>query len=250
MSIKHHYEQYEYAIEYVIPYLEDASPELTYGMREGELDVLEVGCAEGGFIRGAMSHGIHAIGLEIDKERIKIAKDLFTASIIFSGDITNKNLSDRAINCFDLIVMQDVIEHISDKETALKNVKMLLRNNGYLYITFPTKQSPFAEHQQNLKSALRYFPYLSYFPEKVIRFAGKLFKERDSKISEIVKNKYNAVDKTLFEKKCLNMGFKIIDSNYYFSRPIFKLRYNLPTIKAFNHSTIFGAEYLLRYSPL
>jgi len=55
---------------------------------------------------------------------------------------------------------------------------------------------------------------------------------------------------TAFENMCQNMGFKIIDKNYYLSRPIFKLRYNLPTVRAFNHFTTFGCEYLMQYSPV
>ena len=243
MAIKHFYEQKEYAKEYVIPYLEDTAPYFH------DYDMLEIGCAEGGLVKEFTSSGLHITGLELNKQRADTARHFNRYLGIFQGDITDRNLSVEPLNrCFDLIIMQDVIEHISDKDTALSNVKQLLRYNGYLYITFPTRQSPFAGHQQNLKSWLRYLPYLSYFPDKVIRFVGKLAKDKG--IEEVIHNKYNAVDMTLFEQKCQNMGFKIIDKNYYLSRPIFKLRYNLPTVRAFNHFTTFGCEYLMQYSPV
>ena len=243
MAIKHFYEQKEYAKEYVIPYLEDTAPYFH------DYDMLEIGCAEGGLVKEFTSSGLHITGLELNKQRADTARHFNRYLGIFQGDITDRNLSVELLNrCFDLIIMQDVIEHISDKDTALSNVKQLLRYNGYLYITFPTRQSPFAGHQQNLKSWLRYLPYLSYFPDKVIRFVGKLAKDKG--IEEVIHNKYNAVDMTLFEQKCQNMGFKIIDKNYYLSRPIFKLRYNLPTVRAFNHFTTFGCEYLMQYSPV
>jgi len=248
MSLKHFYEQKEYARRYVIPYLEENVPLF----RHEELDALEIGCAEGGLVNEFANNGFHITGLELDETRADNAQ-LFNRrkSIIFQGDITDKYMSVELLNrCYDLIIMTDVIEHISDKDSALNNVKQLLRYGGYLYITFPTKQSPYAGHQQNLKSWLRYVPYLSYFPEKVIRFVGKLAKEKDSKINEIIRNKYNAVDMTLFETKCQNMGFRIIDKNYYLSRPIFKIRYNIPTVRAFNRITTFGCEYLLQYSPI
>ena len=244
MSLKHFHEQKEFAREHVIPYLKDMLP-------LHNVTALEVGCAEGGLINEMTNSNIFVMGLEISKQRAETAEHFNKHEVIFQGDITDKELSvDLIDRCYDLAIMIDTIEHISDKDSALKNIKQLLRYNGYLYITFPTKQSPFAGHQQNLKTWLRYIPYLSYFPEKVIRFAGKLAKEKDSKISEIIKNKYNAVDETLFEQKCLNMGFKIIDKNRYLSRPSFKLRYNLPVIKAINHITTFGCEYLLKYSPI
>jgi len=243
MAIKHFYEQKEYAKEYVIPYLEDTAPYFH------DYDMLEIGCAEGGLVKEFTSSGLHITGLELNKQRADTARHFNRYLGIFQGDITDRNLSVELLNrCFDLIIMQDVIEHISDKDTALSNVKQLLRYNGYLYITFPTRQSPFAGHQQNLKSWLRYLPYLSYFPDKVIRFVGKLAKDKG--IEEVIHNKYNAVNMTAFENMCQNMGFKIIDKNYYLSRPIFKLRYNLPTVRAFNHFTTFGCEYLMQYSPV
>jgi len=243
MAVKHFYEQKEYAKEYVIPYLEDNRLPNLKAMR-----LLEVGCAEGGLVKEFASRFIDITGLEINKQRADNADYFNLIAEIFQGDITDKDISGIVGETFDLIIMQDVIEHISDKDTALSNVKQLLRYNGYLYITFPTRQSPFAGHQQNLKSWLRYLPYLSYFPDKVIRFVGKLAKDKG--IEEVIHNKYNAVNMTAFENMCQNMGFKIIDKNYYLSRPIFKLRYNLPTVRAFNRITTFGCEYLLQYRPI
>jgi 2-polyprenyl-3-methyl-5-hydroxy-6-metoxy-1,4-benzoquinol methylase len=243
MSIKHYYQQKELARTHVIPYLEGIISNLR------KLDILEVGCAEGGFIWQALLNRINAVGLEIDNSRSIMRGRL--SDLIFEGDITDTNLSVELLDrCYDLIVMIDVIEHISDKQSAIDNIKRLLRYEGYLYITFPTKQSPFAGHQQNLKSVLRYFPYISYFPEKVIRFSGKMFKENSTKISTIIRNKYNAINEAEFEHLITKSGFDIIDKNFYLSRPQYSVRYGLPVIKAFNHATTFGCEYLLKYSPV
>ena len=246
MAIKHFYEQKEYAKEYVVIYLASKLYDSIIPFRI--MRTLEVGCAEGGLVNELYHQEMHITGLEINEDRVKTARHFNRYLEIFQGDITDKDISGIVGETFDLIIMQDVIEHISDKDTALSNVKQLLRYNGYLYITFPTRQSPFAGHQQNLKSWLRYLPYLSYFPDKVIRFVGKLAKDKG--IEEVIHNKYNAVNMTAFENMCQNMGFKIIDKNYYLSRPIFKLRYNLPTVRAFNHFTTFGCEYLMQYSPV
>ena len=246
MAIKHFYEQKEYAKEYVVIYLASKLYDSIIPFRI--MRTLEVGCAEGGLVNELYHQEMHITGLEINEDRVKTARHFNRYLEIFQGDITDKDISGIVGETFDLIIMSDVIEHISDKDTALSNVKQLLRYNGYLYITFPTRQSPFAGHQQNLKSWLRYLPYLSYFPDKVIRWLGR--KDKSHKIEEVIRNKYNAVNMTAFENMCQNMGFKIIDKNYYLSRPIFKLRYNLPTVRAFNRITTFGCEYLLQYRPI
>jgi len=247
MSVKHFYEQKEYARRYVLPYLD----ENLHLFRHEELDALEIGCAEGGLVNEFASSGLYITGLELNGQRAYVAQERNKHATIFHGDITDKYLSVELINrLYDLVIMTDVIEHISNKYSAMNNVKRLLRYNGYLYLTFPTKQSPYAGRQQNLKSWLRYVPYLSYFTEKVIRFAGKLAKEKDHKIEAVIKNKHNAVYLTAFENMCQNMGFEIIDKNYYLSRPRFNIRYNLPIVKAFNRITTFGCEYLLQYRPI
>ena len=58
---------------------------------------------------------------------------------------------------------------------------------------------------------------------------------------EIIKT---ALTISYFEK--LIYDYKIIDARFYLSRPIFKLRYNLPTIRVLKNPFALGAEYLLR----
>ena len=208
--------------EYIYPYLQRHIPK--------NADVLEVGCGEGGLLEVFHAHGHRVVGVEICEDRAKKAK----ASMIVE-DICNY----RSIYKYDLIIMVDVIEHIELPSVALDRIYDLLKPGGYLYITFPPKESPYAGHQQHHK-LLKYIPWISLLPESIIRLFGNT--------ESIIENKRMAIPIRVFENEIEFQGFEIIEKNLYFIRPQYKIRYgwkpriNKSGIKYLN----LGAEYLLR----
>lgn len=79
-------------------------------------------------------------GWEIDKTKLqfsnKFAKELNTKNVNFLyGDITKPILNNK--NVYDLIVNVDVLEHIDNFESVLKNFHKLLSKGGYLFIHTP-----------------------------------------------------------------------------------------------------------------
>ena len=149
MAEKHFYEQKKYTKEYLVPYFQKHIPEFH------KKKILEVGCAEGGLLEVLQEIGIDAAGLEISEERVEISKRINPNLKIMVGDITNPNLTSRGIGNFDVVIMREVIEHLPDKKTAMENISKLLNREGYLFISFPPKYSPFAGHQQIGRSFLR-----------------------------------------------------------------------------------------------
>ena len=205
---------------------------------------IDIGCAEGGLIHEFIYKGIETDGIEISLGRAVMARINNPRSYICCNDIADMIGVSR--NKYGIATMVDVIEHIADKRTALEKTFRLLKKDGILYITFPTKYAPFAGHQQNLKSQLRYLPWISILPEKIILILGKLFKEN---VEKIIVNKANAISDKEFIKLANGAGFKIEMKNSYVSRPIFKIRYGLPTIKHYQIYGKFlkcGSEYILR----
>lgn len=73
-----------------------------------------------------------------------------------SFEMTNKNIPHNiervngnafqlpfANNSFDLIIIQDVIEHLPDIDSFIAEVKRVLRSNGFIYLSTPNKYSIF-----------------------------------------------------------------------------------------------------------
>lgn len=244
MAEKHFYEQIEYTNKYLIPYFQK------FIKNFDQLKVLEVGCAEGGLIHVLSQRGMIAHGLEISQERVDIALKKNPELKIVVGDITDKN-SLNHFEKYDLIIMREVIEHIHKKDDAFNNLNNLLNENGYLFISFPPKYSPFAGHQQIAKSFLKMIPYLHLLPRKFLQFISSLLNEKKDYVDEIKLHYSTGMAINSFENLVKKYGFKTIKKDLYLFRPIYAFRFGLPTIKLpdipiLRESISFGYETLLK----
>lgn len=247
MAEKHFYEQKKHTTSYLLPYFEKHLPDFQ------NFRILEIGCAEAGFLDVLYEMGIESAGLEIEAHRVKLAKSKNPNLKIILGDITNREISAQINESFDLIVMRDVIEHIPTRKTAFQNINKLLKKNGYLYITFPPKYSGFAGHQQNGKSMLRYMPWVHLLPAGVLRFMGKILNEKTGLIEEVILNNKVGLTIAAFEKYYSQANFKPVVKELFLFRPIYKIRFNLspkkfPNIPFIREFLAFGCEYLLQKS--
>ena len=245
MAEKHFYEQKEHTRNYLIPYFEKHIPDFK------NKNVLEIGCAEGGFIEELLNIGIDTIGLELLQERIDIATEKNSKLKIYCADITDKRAVEKINLTFDVIVMRDTIEHIENRNAAFENISNLLNPGGYFYVTFPTRFSGFAGHQQNCKSFIKFVPYLHYLPSFILRPIGKILGEKPKQITEILLNYKIGLSVRSFEKYYKRFNFIPIVKDLFLSRPIFKIRYKLQTIQFPNIPVLreflgFGCEYLLK----
>ncbi len=245
MAEKHFYEQKEHTRNYLIPYFEKHIPDFK------NKKVLEIGCAEGGFIEELLNIGIETIGLELLQSRIDIATGKNPDLKIYCADITDNKTLAKINSMFDVIVMRDTIEHISNRISAFENISGLLKPGGYFYVTFPARFSGFAGHQQNCKSFIKFVPYLHYMPSFILKPLGKILGEQPKQIDEILHNYKIGLSVRSFEKYYKRFNFFPVVKDLFFSRPIFKIRYKLqiirfPNIPVLREFLGFGCEYLLR----
>lgn len=245
MAEKHFYEQKKYTKEYLVPYFQKHIPEFH------KKKILEVGCAEGGLLEVLQEIGIDAAGLEISEERVEISKRKNPNLEIMVGDITNPNLTSRGNGNFDVVIMREVIEHLPDKKTAMENISKLLNREGYLFISFPPKYSPFAGHQQIGRSFLRVIPYLHILPKSFIKTVANLLSEDDGYIDEIKLHFSTGCTIKEFESLSKFQKFAVIKRDLFLFRPIYAYRFNLPTINFPNIPIVreyfsFGCESLLQ----
>jgi SAM-dependent methyltransferase len=245
MAEKHFSEQEKHTRDYLLPYFRRYIPGFN-GFR-----VLEVGCAEGGFLNQLNLAGIDVYGLELEASRVEIARRLVPQVDVQVGDITDPAVPARYGTPFDLIVMRDVIEHIPERDKVFTNLSRLLKSGGLLYITFPPKYSAFAGHQQNARSLIKQIPFFHLLPRSGIRKTGTWLKENPLLIDQIITNYQCGLTIHKFEILCHTYGFYIHIRDLFFSRPVFKTRFGwpiipfprLPLVKEFMAT---GCEYLLQ----
>jgi 2-polyprenyl-3-methyl-5-hydroxy-6-metoxy-1,4-benzoquinol methylase len=112
----------------------------------GNLKLLDVGCAEGIFIKEVNRNfpNIEVYGIDFDKKSIKVAKEKFGLKNVFA--LSLEEFYDYAINQnlkFDIITFFEVLEHQADPNKFLNIIKSLLNQNGYIAGSVPNSKNIF-----------------------------------------------------------------------------------------------------------
>jgi SAM-dependent methyltransferase len=245
MSEKHFIEQKSHASAYLIPFLERRLPDFR------RLDVLEIGCAEAGFLDALHDRGIRASGLELEPSRIALAKAANPDLEILAGDVTDPGVVLKLGRTFDLIVMRDVIEHVPDRPAAFRNMRALLKPEGRLYITFPPRFSPFGGHHQNGRTFLKRIPFLQLLPRTAIRVLGRMAGEHPHIVECAIANFRDGLSIRRFESLCREHGFRMEVKELFLFRPVYRTRMGikprrLPDVPLLREFLVLGCECLLR----
>jgi len=206
--------------------------------------VLDIGCGEGGVLTPFERAGYDCTGLEYSPDRLEFARAKGSSNIKFiNGNIEEFSGEDR----FDVILMLDVIEHLSNKSAALDNIKGLLLPAGMVVISFPPFRSPFGGHQQVMKSFLKYIPYIHLLPESI--YSWLLEKIEQVNIESHFRNYKTGITISAFEILIHQVGFKIIKKIAYFVRPRQAFRFGLKIkqnrIKFLKEYLTTGVVYIL-----
>jgi SAM-dependent methyltransferase len=123
----------------------------------GRLDVLEMGCGQGGF--GArLAQRYHYLGVEPDAVSCTVAR----ARVAAAGGGGEVRQGDESVvaadELFDLVVAFEVIEHIEDDAGALAAWTSHLRPGGWLLLSTPAWQKRFGPADEMVGHFRRYDP--------------------------------------------------------------------------------------------
>ncbi|MFN9110923.1 MAG: class I SAM-dependent methyltransferase [Bacteroidota bacterium] len=143
--------------------------------------VLEIGCGHGGIcVYASMNGASSVVGIDLSSEVLDIANSLKsefeTKQLIRKNNIQFIKASTENLpfedNSFDLIIADNVFEHVEDLDATLKECKRVLVDGGILFApTFPSILSKAGPH---LKYGTK-IPWLHvFFTEKAI--CSALFK--------------------------------------------------------------------------
>jgi len=143
---------------------------LAFTKAESSMSVLEIGCGTGIFSRYLRHKGFtDVVCLDLDKRLAPVLADLDTFQVVFEEAETYvASISGK--RTFDLIVMQDVLEHIPiEKACSLfKAFHAALAPGGRILIRVPNLSSPWG-------ARLYYgdFEHVTPFsPDRVLQFAS------------------------------------------------------------------------------
>src|SRR5262249_4293630 len=108
--------------------------------------VLEVGCAHGAFVALLRWAGFDATGLEVSPWVVEFARGRFGLPML-QGPIAEQGLPAGSL---DVVVLNDVLEHLPDPVGTVRACAGLLRPDGLLVIQTPAfpEEAEFAQLQQ------------------------------------------------------------------------------------------------------
>ncbi|MHB8647372.1 MAG: class I SAM-dependent methyltransferase [Thermomicrobiales bacterium] len=98
--------------------------------------VLDIGSGMGGFVVAATLNGMHAVGVEPSAEycritRLRAARYGIAAAVI-RGVGEALPCPDRS---FDVVLAQDILEHVRDPDATLREIRRVLRPDGVALVT-------------------------------------------------------------------------------------------------------------------
>jgi SAM-dependent methyltransferase len=182
--------------------------------------ILDIGSGEGNTSRLFAQKNI-VVSLEPNPERIRK---------ILSTDSLQPVMSDTyklpfKTGCFDLIILQDVIEHIIVSEELIESLFRQLKENGIIYLSTPNRLSLF-----NIVADPHWgLPFLSFFKrDQIKKYFLKIFRKSDyhrddiaellslKKLYKLFSEKYSINICTKFSVKyLLNGGKGLVWSNFH-----------------------------------
>lgn len=101
--------------------------------------ILDIGCGRGDFIKVAENKGYLVAGIDFDETNIEIARRNFGLKNVYATTI-EEFLSENPKKRFDIITFFEVLEHLPDPRSFIKNVKKLLAQEGYIVVSVPNRK--------------------------------------------------------------------------------------------------------------
>ena len=156
--------------------------------------VLDIGAGGGGkTVFYALNGAKKVIGIDIEEGFIAEAKQFAEKMHAENTDFKVENAEKTSFkeNSFDICVMNDVFEHLSNPEKVLKEVHRILKNGGKVFINSPPYYHPYGAHLSDLIG----IPYVHMlFPEPVLINAYKKLAKNTKSYEKRVNLRFGTVN--------------------------------------------------------
>jgi len=113
--------------------------------------ILDAGCGYG-YGSKILSDGNVVVGIDISEEAINYARTHYNGDTIsyFQGDLGTYDLTQH--EQFDAITYFEVLEHVSDPQSTLRNLRSALKKSGKLIISVPNAQNAPQNNEHHLNA--------------------------------------------------------------------------------------------------
>lgn len=125
--------------------------------RRPSLRILDLGCGSGYAVTRFLGEpGDEILGLDLYEPNVQYAKQHFARNGLRFECRSAASLTDSK-QTFDVVVLADILEHLENPLSVVKECKRLLVSDGLLLVTIPNGYGPF-----EIESAISRVPLLGY----------------------------------------------------------------------------------------
>ena len=105
------------------------------GRTTSGLSLLEIGCGHGNMLREARNNGYEVRGLEYSADAARVANAKLGSDVVRVGAITEDTFPEQS---FDICILADVIEHVRDPASFIRNIQRILKVGGVVFVATPS----------------------------------------------------------------------------------------------------------------
>jgi 2-polyprenyl-3-methyl-5-hydroxy-6-metoxy-1,4-benzoquinol methylase len=106
--------------------------------------MLDAGCGAGEYVEALTKAGASAEGIEFVAEKVQSWQDKHPGdNRVRRGDLERLEFEDAQ---FDLVLLNEVLEHVPDDALALREIYRVLKPGGTLFLFSPNRYHPFQTH--------------------------------------------------------------------------------------------------------
>jgi 2-polyprenyl-3-methyl-5-hydroxy-6-metoxy-1,4-benzoquinol methylase len=221
-------QQYANTKKYIVSFVNEV-----YKLKPG-MEVLEIGCGEGGVLKAFVDTGMKGVGVDLHTFKFNLALDYLDEYIkdgrieLINNDIYSSELQDQFKGRFDLIILKDTLEHIFDQDKLIGYLKGFLKKGGMIFLAFPPWCMPFGGHQQMCSNKLlANMPWYHLLPTPVYSSLLKAFKEDKQLVNELINIKETRISLQRYHRIVKNKGFRTIREELYFINPNYEIKFNM-----------------------
>lgn len=131
---------------------------------------LDCGCADGGYTVALVNRGVErALGIDVELGRVVSAqgKKLNPSRDTYICGVSEALPFPDAT--FDGVLLNEVLEHVVDEVSTLREIRRILRSGGYLALMSPNRWFPFEGHGMRVRGTSFPFPvpFLPWIPSQL-----------------------------------------------------------------------------------
>jgi SAM-dependent methyltransferase len=122
--------------------------------------ILDIGCGIGTYVQKLREFSDRVYGIDVDPARVRRG-GLGVLAVAVSEQLP------FADGAFDLVLLNEVIEHVRDDHATLREACRVVRPGGHVVIYAPNRLYPFETHGVYLGSRYRFgnIPLVNYLPD-------------------------------------------------------------------------------------